>query len=379
MKTIAESLSIHGLSRIASGSFKQKIFWLISLSAALGVVSYASYGFVQEYLKFDIRTEIRIYDKKSIPLPDIVVCDWLSLGATAELSREYMDLVSSAKTTKTFNAGFIPNGKHDEVPEIPDLDKRINEDIDYPDKCLRVNMSGVDTKIGLAIFNIEQSHDSKYNLYFFHQSEKSIWAKTNSHTSALKPGLYEVLVTDHTVIHRCSKPYPSNCTNGEAMDKVFPGNYTKAKCEDTFRFKSMLQKCGDVILPWRQFLKPWHKNRRNISLTKDELEECLLGEFFDDNIDTPYPCPLPCYEVTYKTQTFHLADDSTGLLQLNIRYATNRVTVIQEVPSYTVDKLLSDIGGWLGLFVGMSLLSLVEIGEFLATAAREYICVIKGR
>ena len=372
--SIAESFTIHGLSRIASGSFKQRIFWIITLSAALGVVSYASYGFVQEYLKFDIRTEIRIYDKESIPLPDIVVCDWQSLGAEAELSRQYMDISVSARINKTFKVGFLP--VDGEMPDIPDIDKRVKDDIDYPDKCLRVNMSGVNTKVGLDVFKIKKSQDSKYNLYFFHQSEKSIWATTNSHTSALTPGVYEVLINDHTIIHRCSKPYPSNCTHGEATDKVFPGNYTKAKCVDTFRFKSMLQKCGDVIEPWKQFLKPWHKYRRNINISGDKLENCLLGEFFDDYLNKPHPCPLPCYEVTYKTQTFYLANNNVNpqRLQVNIKYVTNRVTTIHDVPSYTIDKLLSDIGGWLGLFVGMSLLSLVEVGEFFATAAREYVC-----
>ena len=386
MMSIAESFTIHGMSRIVSGSKKQKIFWILVLGTALGVVGFASHRFVENYLDFDIRTEIRIYDQEKIPLPDIAICDWQSLDLGDAVSRGYMSMRSTGKINESFIAFF----DDDQAPDFESLQDRIARDVDYPDKCVRVNMSELHTKASLAmIASSDDAPNLKLHLYFMDQSEKSLWAKTNSRSSDLTAGVYEVSITDRTVINRLPKPYPSDCTNGETMDKIFPGNYTKAKCEDTFRFKHMLEDCGDVLPQWRQFLKPWHK-RRNVSMSKVAFEICLFYGFFDTRYiaanktyykSPPYPCPKPCHEVTYKTQTFHLADDTVnkGSISVTLRYATNRVTVIHEVPEYTFDKLLSDIGGWLGLFVGMSLLSLVEVGEFFATAVSEYICKIKRR
>ena len=39
-------------------------------------------------------------------------------------------------------------------------------------------------------------------------------------------------------------------------------------------------------------------------------------------------------------------------------------TTINEVPAYPATKFVTDIGGWLGLFSGMSLLSMVELIVF---------------
>ena len=49
----------------------------------------------------------------------------------------------------------------------------------------------------------------------------------------------------------------------------------------------------------------------------------------------------------------------------------SRMTEVYEIATYTSDDLFSDIGSWLGLLVGMSLLSLVEIVAFIFTAIRE--------
>ncbi|XP_037778101.1 acid-sensing ion channel 1B-like [Penaeus monodon] len=44
--------------------------------------------------------------------------------------------------------------------------------------------------------------------------------------------------------------------------------------------------------------------------------------------------------------------------------------VIEETPAYTWDTLLSNIGGSLGLFIGVSLVSILEVLEFLWDVCR---------
>ena len=56
---------------------------------------------------------------------------------------------------------------------------------------------------------------------------------------------------------------------------------------------------------------------------------------------------------------------------LYVKCPIPRTTYIQEVPIYTMDKLLSEVGGYLGLFVGMSILSLIEILVYIGTSIKE--------
>jgi hypothetical protein len=64
-----------------------------------------------------------------------------------------------------------------------------------------------------------------------------------------------------------------------------------------------------------------------------------------------------------RTPTFN--DIKNGLVSLKIYYDTLSYTEIQESPSITEISLVSNIGGTLGLFLGISLLSFIEIFEIL--------------
>ena len=54
--------------------------------------------------------------------------------------------------------------------------------------------------------------------------------------------------------------------------------------------------------------------------------------------------------------------------------SSDRITEVHELPTYTSDNLFSDVGSWLGLLVGMSFLSIVEVVTFVYTAIRERWC-----
>ncbi|XP_078692023.1 acid-sensing ion channel 1C-like [Branchiostoma floridae x Branchiostoma belcheri] len=55
-----------------------------------------------------------------------------------------------------------------------------------------------------------------------------------------------------------------------------------------------------------------------------------------------------------------------NLLKLNIYYEALNYEQISESPGYEVENLLGDLGGQLGLWVGMSLLSAMEVVEIFA-------------
>lgn len=52
-----------------------------------------------------------------------------------------------------------------------------------------------------------------------------------------------------------------------------------------------------------------------------------------------------------------------NILLMNIYYADLSTDFVVEVPAVTFDTLMGNVGGYMGLFVGMSLLSMVELVE----------------
>ena len=63
--------------------------------------------------------------------------------------------------------------------------------------------------------------------------------------------------------------------------------------------------------------------------------------------------------------TGHVADN---MVQINVFYETLSYTQVEEDAKYTFDNLVGTLGGHLHLFLGMSLLSFVEVVEFLFQA-----------
>ena len=88
-------------------------------------------------------------------------------------------------------------------------------------------------------------------------------------------------------------------------------------------------------------------------------------------------CPLPCREISLESKiiTKHRYDEEDLVYGLRsvfrVEYKSKRVTTVTEIPVYTSDNFFSDVGSWLGLLVGMSLLSVVEIATFLLTTILE--------
>lgn len=52
-------------------------------------------------------------------------------------------------------------------------------------------------------------------------------------------------------------------------------------------------------------------------------------------------------------------------LVLHINYDAMRESVVSETPSMTFSQLLGNIGGQMGLFLGISVISLMEVGELV--------------
>lgn len=66
--------------------------------------------------------------------------------------------------------------------------------------------------------------------------------------------------------------------------------------------------------------------------------------------------------------------ENSDTLEVLINYDVMRETVVTESPSMTTSQLLGNIGGQMGLFLGISVISLMEIGELLFVRLMPRLC-----
>ena len=69
--------------------------------------------------------------------------------------------------------------------------------------------------------------------------------------------------------------------------------------------------------------------------------------------------------IDYDGPTFEIVAQTS--LMVNIFYESAKYTLISQKPSLTFDGLLAALGGHMGLFIGASVLSLVELVEIILT------------
>ena len=116
-----------------------------------------------------------------------------------------------------------------------------------------------------------------------------------------------------------------------------------------------------------------------------QLPNCILKSMccIDDELLSPKTCtcPVTCFSVSYETSVSYsthpagyISDyiDSTDFLRVSVYFETLNVETYTTYHAYSFIALLSDIGGQSGLFLGLSVISILEFGDWI-------IKKIKGR
>ena len=371
VKSYRQNFSIHGLAKIFEGAFFEQIFWFLILAASLGFIAFKCNEFYTEYTKYDIRTEVRIKSDNRITLPALTVCKSYRLygedikGFVNEVecyrnkSLTAYDEYANCRDPKS-DTYVKPMSSHSIFPYF-------QYHPDFP-SCSTINPNGTITSQSDVLqnhFSIKWPRElSGYlALYLYVHDQDDLPFSTgklfSEELSISGPGYYLLSIGDKIVTHRKQHPFPSNCTNGENNESIFPKPYTFKKCQDTCLFYKMLNNCGTVLDHWQKYAKGKYPTNK----TDEETKHCLKQALRITNKDCQ--CPFSCNETAYEA-VFRISSPKTRIVNAEIQmvYSKNTFTLIQEHEAYPKNKFLTDIGGWCGLFSGMSFLSLVEILVF---------------
>lgn len=205
-----------------------------------------------------------------------------------------------------------------------------------------------------------------------------IFLPTGFHTS--------IEVSKHTVKRKPS-PFPSKCVHSgqESNENIFPGKQNVKNCLYSCFSLTVYRLCGGAQMVMQAFMKP-DKYPNILNFSNATAMKCAQEAV---NHMNDCDCPLPCEEEVYQTKVNRLpwpmqwqrellrgqlnthaagSDASIGehftrnhLLKLNIYYSDLIEFTYTEEESYGKMSIVSDFGGQMGLFIGASVISFVEL------------------
>lgn len=209
------------------------------------------------------------------------------------------------------------------------------------------------------------------------------------------PGAYTRVILEKRAFKRLPAPYPSKCV--DKGKTIYPGKYTTRNCKRSCFVKYAKKACKGTDA----FVEYYTGEKRDPPLNKTELM-C----FYDKQIEAAWPenmkhcdCGLECYEETFIPQISQSTWPSRGdlpyykkvfasalgldhstmtddfvyqnFMKVNIFFSELAYEYVEEMPEWTKQKLISDIGGQMGIWIGASLFSVLELLVFLIYLAKD--------
>ena len=161
--------------------------------------------------------------------------------------------------------------------------------------------------------------------------------------------------------NRCYKDVTEFPLNKTIINLILKANlaYTQRSCKDLYKNLYFLENnnCGCVSSIEEVPILCNFKADLKAKLCFEKF----LNDFFQNIIYSNY-CPLECDSFEYSIERF-----STPLkgneIKISVYYESLKYTLISQQPKTLLKDLIPNIGGILGLFIGISFLSFIEIIE----------------
>ncbi|XP_078661502.1 uncharacterized protein LOC144905635 [Branchiostoma floridae x Branchiostoma belcheri] len=197
-----------------------------------------------------------------------------------------------------------------------------------------------------------------------------------------EPGKSTYIGLKRRVVNRQPHPY-GNCSLSTETSPLYGGLYTYETCKRSCLQKALIEECGcsDELLAINS----------TICSTLNETQECCRQRVRKEHEINKLVCPCyqPCHEESYDVwvsssswpsetySSYVLEKISTrsrskklpknldsirkNLVRLHLYYQNLNYQEIKDIPSFTIEALLSSIGGLLGLYIGLSVITVCEI------------------
>lgn len=338
-QSFACSTTVYGLTRVlkAESSFL-KLAWtlmtLISAIAGFGVI----YETVQDYNKNDVFTHTKRLQTGSSILPAVTFCT-----EDADLSTIFQTAVFTSK-----------NGSVNMTAVIFEPIEKLGYTSCAKFNNYRKNTSNgqrfftsFDTNSDKLVFEIRESVDFRYLDVFFSDNYLNTmdWIEF---VATIIPKKSNIVYYDLTkkVETKLGEPY------NDCKENIVDVGYNQRDC---------LVQCNNNRAVHEYNCTPINYYRVNAvnSCRQDISESLAMDEGCQDQ------CPKECTIIKYETLESAYSLDG-GLQSIEIAYLDLSYIEISQSPKMNGFTLISEIGGALGLFVGITFLSCLELLEYLS-------------
>ena len=423
-KKYIESTTAHGVARIFTGkSIIRRIFWLIIVLTAAGGCLYNISDRIQFLISRPTSTTVSITRSTTLTFPAVTVCNLNNFRIMELTKRNLTELIQSA----LFLVSEGTNTCEEELESVSQSEN-LNVNITYEELSQQARYRVEDFILG-CYFAGEQCNVTEMfeptltNLgicYTFNSGK--IKPPIQSRGTGQRQGLQLVINVDQEdystpldagvkiAIHAQSEPplpddqgigVPTgrnafisikqqniedqtghNCNTDVSNLNFLQGEYptySEAACLVDCIYTSMADNCSCVGA--RSFYSP--DNPRYSQLPNCTLEKvcCIVNELASPKeCNCPAACSSRLYETSvsysyfpaeYISQVFAILFGApvdffpTNLLGVGVYFETLNIETQTTTSAYSFVALLSDIGGQLGLFLGVSVISIMEFGTWV--------------
>ena len=429
MDEYANSFTIHGVSKIYSGNKVEKIVWsmLVLTTVACSIVVLSNY--VKKHLRHEVMQTLTSETTNRAFYPQVTFCldnlrsklgrfhcgvDYIYLANYTDCESHGVECnvpkrkIKGSWSNGLFNVRYITIG-NEWLPVSNNLDGHKNDikgicaTWHFNKSFYQILSSAFYSAISIELEVAEDlvnSETKEIAVIINEQNIAGIYQRAQLH---IVPEFSYHLELSKTVTYRKEKPFPSNCSNKTNIDN-FPGVYNRETCLLINNDLNVFKKYGITRDISRHFLPNniRHKYTKNWQHHMFGFRNAFRKFFANVNLENSN-CPLPCYEVTYDFSVITIPknqrlqpyeyhpervdiDEAVGKKCFNIK-TSNRskrffryeirlhfrnphiFTKIEERELYPRDEMLGEVGGFLGLMIGASCISVIELIAFVILAA----------
>ena len=409
LKESAASLTMHGFGRLLSTKSKaMRCIWLLLMLFFVSLVILTVTPTIQSYFRSPSLTKVETVRVSEMKIPAITVCG-------PSLSKAKVIKYAMGKNIKiTYNEelGIIENV--DELlmtaSSVEDLvfdeksmyiikPKKHQTDIErilvaYQGYCYKINANGTARQRSAdpeIFFDITLFLDMSEGINFFSYPTDAVDVIIQDHRqfpsldsgTVLAPAGHRTLIEiKKTEITRLKPPYPSKCTNGEKMKLLFKGDYTVGNCRLSCFLNKASKKCSNIPILYGIFLpkamrRPFPVNRSQITCTTSILKSLQDSNYASCN------CELPCVETKFHKYSSSAKLQSSDprakqIVAISVFFGDMEFEKITEFEMYTKERLIGEIGGQMGIWIGASIFSVLEL-IYLFVQFAGFLCRRKRR
>lgn len=426
LREFCSETTAHGFGRLASSSSAiERLIWLVCLVSALTYTFVQGFRLVSDYFSYPVDVKVTMKHTEDLEFPAIVVCNMNAIRKQAlhEVAKKPIwkqagSQNGSLQKLKSYKRALLASLDNDVKRSIGHQAEDFILECNWKgENCgpenftwfgnyeygncyvfgagnMTQNISAPGNQNGLSLLlNIEADEylgdfSESYGAVVEVANGKEVFfPEENGYLVA--PGQITNIGFSARMVKRLDFPYEGTYCGYPGDKSQVPYSYSQMACFKSCYAENQKKECGcaDIQYPVTPHCNPLNSTQDrclrevNVKIRLSNIkclcnEDCKLIEFLVSTSSALWPTDgyltrlrsILGNKASNVTST--LSEARRNLARVHIFYKSMTVEVIAQRPRYQFKDLISNVGGSLGLFTGISLLTLAEFVKLMFDLTR---------